>query len=69
MCLHIMEMVYMLPASTFRLLEPLVVLMVKAEKALGIEVGREGGREGGRKEGREEYIRFYMYIHVHVGGY
>ena len=37
-CLHIMEMMYMLPAATFRLLEPLLMLMVKAEKALGIEV-------------------------------
>ena len=37
-CLHIMEMMYMLPAATFRLLEPLLILMVKAEKALGVEV-------------------------------
>ena len=28
----------MLPAATFRLLEPLLILMVKAEKALGVEV-------------------------------
>lgn len=37
-CLHIMEMMHMLPAATFRLLEPLLILMVKAEKALAIEV-------------------------------
>ena len=37
-CLHIMEMMYMLPAATFRLLEPLLIVMVKAEKALGLEV-------------------------------
>ena len=37
-CLHIMEMMYMLPAATFRLLEPLLIQMVKAEKALNVEV-------------------------------
>lgn len=37
-CLHIMEMFHMLPASTFRLFEPLLALCLKGEKALGIEV-------------------------------
>ena len=38
-CLHIMNMIHMLPASTFRLFEPLLALSIKGEKALGIEVG------------------------------
>ena len=38
-CLHIMTMLHMLPASTFRLFEPLLALSLKGEKALGIEVG------------------------------
>ena len=38
-CLHIMNMLHMLPASTFRLFEPLLALSMKGEKALGIEVG------------------------------
>jgi len=37
-CLHIMTMLHMLPASTFRLFEPLLALSLKGEKALGIEV-------------------------------
>ena len=38
-CLNIMNMLHMLPASTFRLFEPLLALCMKGEKALGIEVG------------------------------
>ncbi len=38
-CLRIMNMLHMLPASTFRLFEPLLALSIKGEKALGIEVG------------------------------
>lgn len=38
-CLHIMNMLHMLPASTFRLFESLLLLAMKGEKALGIEVG------------------------------
>ena len=37
-CLHIMNMFHLLPASTFRLFEPLLILALKGEKALGIEV-------------------------------
>jgi len=37
-CLHIMNMFHLLPASTFRLFEPLLGLALKAEKALGIDV-------------------------------
>ena len=33
-----MEMMHLLPAATFRLLEHLLILMIKSEKALGIEV-------------------------------
>ncbi|XP_064401908.1 transformation/transcription domain-associated protein-like isoform X2 [Halichondria panicea] len=38
-CLHIMNMFHLLPASTFRLFEPLLILALKGEKALGIELG------------------------------
>ena len=37
-CLLIMEMFHMLPASTFRLFEPLLALCLKGEKSLGTEV-------------------------------
>ena len=37
-CVSIMEMFAMLPASTFQLTEPLSVLCSKGEKALGLEV-------------------------------
>ena len=37
-CLAIIKMFHMLPASTFRLFEPLLLLCIKGEKALGIEV-------------------------------
>ena len=39
-CIHIMNMLHMLPASTFRLFDPLLSLAMKGEKALGIEVRR-----------------------------
>lgn len=37
-CVSIMEMFAMLPASTFRLAEQLAALLTKGEKALGLEV-------------------------------
>ncbi len=50
-CLHIMTMLHMLPASTHKLLEPLLALALRGEKALGIEVYTHvldcyGGGEG-----------------------
>ncbi|KAL5497639.1 hypothetical protein EMCRGX_G014148 [Ephydatia muelleri] len=38
-CLYILDMFHMLPASTFRLFEPLLQLALKGEKALGVELG------------------------------
>ena len=39
MCLLIMGMFHMLPASTFRLFEHLLSVCIKAEKAICTEVG------------------------------
>lgn len=38
MCLLIMGMFHMLPASTFRLFEHLLAICIKSEKAVGTEV-------------------------------
>ena len=38
MCLLIMGMFHMLPASTFRLFEHLLAVCIKAEKAVNTEV-------------------------------
>ena len=45
-CLLIMDMFHMLPASTFRLFDQLMLLTLKGEKALGLEVGRAWGGRG-----------------------
>ena len=37
-CLHIMDMFHMLPASSFKLFESLLGLTIKGEKALATEV-------------------------------
>jgi transformation/transcription domain-associated protein len=37
-CILILDMFHMLPASSFKLFEPLLTLCVKAEKALGTEL-------------------------------
>ena len=38
-CLYILDMFHMLPASTFRLFDQLLLLALKGEKALGVELG------------------------------
>ena len=69
-CLHIMNMFHLLPASTFRLFEPLLVLTLKGEKALGIEVCESqlgGHTRGGSTGSLGSFITLSSLLWVHTG--
>ena len=61
-CLLIMGMFHMLPASTFRLFEHLLTVCIKAEKAVSTEVSCRADEEHMHDCTLLVHIQLYMYI-------